>query len=81
MLVWPFGAVLHVAGFRRPAAIQSGAIPPFGIELDPVGRVGHHQERLAFAQQARHVRLFGSVPAQYAVLYARIATEPHVAAT
>ncbi len=32
------GPVLHVAGFRGYAAVQAGAIPPFGVELDPVGR-------------------------------------------
>ena len=48
------GAVLHVAGFGGPAAVQAGAVAPFGIELDAVRRIGDHQQRLALAQQPRH---------------------------
>src|SRR5437868_6285968 len=34
--------LLHVAGFRRSAAIQAGAVTPLGVELDSVWWIGHH---------------------------------------
>ena len=54
------GALLHVAGLGRPAAVQAGAIAPFGIELDAVRRIGDHQLRLAVAQQPRHILRAGA---------------------
>jgi hypothetical protein len=34
--------MLHVAGFGWAFAIEPGAITPFGIERDSVGRIGDH---------------------------------------
>jgi hypothetical protein len=48
------GALLHVAGFRRPAAVQAGAVPPLGVQGDSIRRICHEQERLAVNQQPRH---------------------------
>jgi hypothetical protein len=50
----PFGALLHVAGLGGPAAVQPGAVAPFRVELDAVGRIRHHQVRPAVLQQPRH---------------------------
>ena len=61
------GPVLHVAGFGGPAAVQAGAVAPFGIELDSVRRIGHHQLRLALAQQPRHGFRAGRVAAEDAM--------------
>ncbi len=47
------GPVLHVAGLGGPAAVQAGAIAPFGIELNSVRRIGDQQLRLRVAEQTR----------------------------
>jgi hypothetical protein len=61
------GTVLHVAGFRGSAAVQSRAIPPLAVQLDPVRRIGNEQQRLGIAQQPRdHIRL-RAVAADYPV--------------
>src|SRR5258706_15506474 len=45
------GATLHVTRLGGAVTIQAGAVTPFRIELDPVGRVSHHEGRLSLAQQ------------------------------
>ena len=69
------GSVLHVAGLGRSAAIQAGAVTPFGIQLDAVRWVGDHQRRLTLAQQAADVFLPQRVAAEHPVFF----TEPQVA--
>jgi hypothetical protein len=71
-LVVTFGPVLHIAGFGRPAAIQAGAVTPFGIEFNTVRRVGDHQPRLALAEQPPDRLGRRGVAAKYSV----IAQEP-----
>ena len=61
------GALLHVARLGRPAAVQAGAIAPLGIQFNPVRRIGHHQPRLALAQQPRHGFSAGRVAAEHAM--------------
>ena len=39
-----WSALLHIARFGS-ATVESGAVAPFRIKLDPIGRVGHHQPR------------------------------------
>ena len=46
----PLAPIFHVAWLGSPAAVQTGAIPPFGVELNSVWWVRNHQQRLAFAQ-------------------------------
>ncbi len=54
------GSALHVAGLSRATAIQSSPVAPFRVELNSVGRIGHHQERFALTQKPRP-RLQGSL--------------------
>jgi hypothetical protein len=52
------GSALHVAGFRRPAPVQTGPVAPFAVEFDPVRRIGDQQQRPGIAQQpCNHIRL------------------------
>ena len=60
--------VLHVAGFRGPAPVQSRAIPPFAVELDTVGRISNEQQRLGFAQQPRDNSRVRAIAADNAVV-------------
>ena len=47
--------LLHVTrASGRPAAVQAGAVAPFRVEFDSVGRVCDHQPRLSVAQEPRH---------------------------
>src|SRR5260370_10470945 len=57
----PLRALLHVAGLGRAAAVQAGAIAPFGIELDTIRRVGGHYSWAMFTQDAppRHFTRWG----------------------
>ena len=45
------GPVLHVAGLGRAAAVQARAVAPFGVELNSVRRISHHQPWSALAQE------------------------------
>src|SRR5689334_20963716 len=74
-------APLQITGRGWTATVQAGAIPPLGIELDAIGGVGHHQERLALAEQPRHRVRAGGVTAQHAVLITILAAEPEIAGT
>src|SRR5690349_9040943 len=55
--------MLHVAGFGGTTAIQTSAIAPFGIQLDPVRRIRNHQLRFHVAQQLRNHVSLGAIPA------------------
>jgi hypothetical protein len=65
------GAVLHVAGFGRPTAVQAGPIAPFRIEFDAVRRVGHHEDRLALAEETGNILRAGGVSAKHPVFAAK----------
>ena len=67
--------MLHIAGFRGPAAIQSSAVTPFRVEFDPVRRVGHHQVRFHRAKQLPDNISLRAVPTHQAML----AQNPQVA--
>jgi hypothetical protein len=73
------GTLFHAAWLGRPAAIQSRAVTPLGIQLNSVGRIANHQPRLALAQQPGHRLLTGGIRAQQTVLMGRIAAKPQVA--
>jgi hypothetical protein len=46
------------------AAIQAGAVAPFGVQFDPIRRIGDHQERLALVEQVRDILRPRGVPAE-----------------
>ena len=74
-LVVALRSMLHVAASGRAAAIEAGAVAPLGIELDPIWRIGDHQQRLAVAEESRHIIRAGGVSAENAML----AAQPQIA--
>ncbi len=62
-----FSALLHIARFSGPMAVQAGTIAPFGIQFDSVGRISHHQSRLALAEKSSNSFGTGGVSTEHSV--------------
>src|SRR5215469_10802366 len=48
--------------------IQASAVAPLTVQLDSVGRVGDHQQRLAVAQEPGHILRLRGVPTQNSMI-------------
>ena len=66
--VRPVGAVIiEDFAFGKPACGFIHFLPPFGIVIDPIGRVGHHQNGDVVVQEFANVCGVGAVPAHEAM--------------
>src|SRR5262249_14482544 len=45
----PVGAIVVANGSDRTVRFPEGRIPPFGLIVDAIGRIGHHQYRRSVA--------------------------------
>src|SRR5207302_714627 len=61
--VSPVGSIVVLNGSRRSVPFAESLVAPFRTIVDPIGRIGHHQDWPMFRDQVRDIGWIGGISA------------------